>query len=526
MKSRDINLGIWNIYFIVKIILFFNHIIEFNIIRNLAFIVLLLIPIRNKILLGVRQVIAIPIGLYLLYDDSYLPPFSRLVAQTKELSTFKSAYLFELITRFVSTDFLLILFITTALYFMLFKILRISILVIIAVFLLSFKQFPTDFSTNKKSAAQVNEVAESNSTKPVLNELTTYKNDFFNSQAELSISFDPVLANSKDFDILILSVCSLSWEDVKHYNQENHKLFQEFDILFDSFNSATSYSGPSVIRLLQANCGQKSEMDIMSHPSNKQCYLLNNLKSLGYDMEFILNHDGTFDNFADTIQTQGHMESPPKHYNLKPYLYNFDDTYIHRDKDVFSEWLKSKDINSDTKKVTLYNTVSLHDGVFFINNKSLKSIDSYEQRLITLLDDMYNVITELKRLNRPTLVLFVPEHGGNMTGDKTQIPGMRELPSPTITNVPVGVKIIGNNIHREGTQKHITQPSSFLAITSIINKILKQNVFAGNTFTPDNLTDNLPETPLVSENEGSIVIKYKGDYFYSFDMKEWSNYNQ
>ena len=103
---------------------------------------------------------------------------------------------------------------------------------------------------------------------------------------------------------------------------------------------------------------------------------------------------------------------------------------------------------------------------------------------------------------------------------------MRELPSPTITNVPVGVKIIGNNIHREGTQKHITQPSSFLAITSIINKILKQNVFAGNTFTPDNLTDNLPETPLVSENEGSIVIKYKGDYFYSFDMKEWSNYNQ
>ena len=149
MKSRDINLGIWNIYFIVKIILFFNHIIEFNILRNLAFIVLLLIPIRNKILLGVRQVIAIPIGLYLLYDDSYLPPFSRLVAQTKELSTFKSAYLFELITRFVSTDFLLILFITTALYFMLFKILRISILVIIAVFLLSFKQFPTDFSTNK-----------------------------------------------------------------------------------------------------------------------------------------------------------------------------------------------------------------------------------------------------------------------------------------------------------------------------------------------------------------------------------------
>ena len=89
MKSRDINLGIWNIYFIVKIILFFNHIIEFNILRNLAFIVLLLIPIRNKILLGVRQVIAIPIGLYLLYDDSYLPPFSRLVAQTKELSTFK-----------------------------------------------------------------------------------------------------------------------------------------------------------------------------------------------------------------------------------------------------------------------------------------------------------------------------------------------------------------------------------------------------------------------------------------------------
>ncbi len=47
------------------------------------------------------------------------------------------------------------------------------------------------------------------------------------------------------------------------------------DIMFDSFNSATAYSGPAAIRLLRASCGQLSHHDLYQ-PVNQQCYLFDN----------------------------------------------------------------------------------------------------------------------------------------------------------------------------------------------------------------------------------------------------------
>lgn len=38
------------------------------------------------------------------------------------------------------------------------------------------------------------------------------------------------------------------------------------------------------------------------------------------------------------------------------------------------------------------------------------------------------------------MVVVVPEHGGALKGDRMQISGLRDIPSPSITNVPAGVK--------------------------------------------------------------------------------------
>lgn len=529
MRSIDANLGIWNIYFIIKLILFINGVIEFNFLRNIAFIAFLFIPTPNRVLSILQQVVAIPIAGYLFYDDSYLPPISRALAQAEQLSKFDLGYLFELLTRFVSLNFVLILLITTVFYFMFYKILRINVLVLCAIVYLQLANSNLSLSRVNKTVGNVAaaEVNTTDSSKPTLIEqLNNYKNEFFTKQSDLKITINKELAVKNEFDILILNICSLAWDDVKYLKQENHKLFKEFDIIFDHFNSATSYSGPAVIRLLQANCGQKSHTDYLTNKSDPQCSLLENLRSVGFDVELILNHDGVFDNFLSLIKEKGGMDANPVQYKLNPYLLNFDNSEIYRDSDVFSHWLQNREQHKENKKFTFYNTISLHDGVHFENSMQLKSSETYEQRLTALLDDMYAILDALKKSNRPIVVLFVPEHGANMRGDKMQISGMRELPSPVVTNVPVGLKVIGNNMQRIGEQKHVTQQSSFFAIAHLVKQLLEQDVFSKNEFDPEKLLTNLPETPMLSENDGSIVLQYNKNYYYSFNNDEWVKYDE
>lgn len=529
MKLSEAGMGAWNIYFILKLVLFINGIIEFNFLRNFAFVAFLLLPARNRWLSVAQQLIAIPVGAYLLYDDSYLPPLSRALAQTEQLSQFDTSYLLDLATRFVSLNFVLILFITTVFYFLFYKILRINVMVVAAMTYLQFANSTLPLMQAHKAvenvaAAEVDAVGSSAST--IKDQLNNYKKEFFTKQADLKIPINKDLPTNNQFDILVLSICSLAWDDLKYFNQENHKLFKEFDIIFDHFNSATSYSGPALVRLFNANCGQKAHTDLLTNKPDPQCLLVENLKSIGFDIELMLNHDGMFDNLLSLIKEKGGMEASPIQYNLKPYLFSFDSSKVYRDSDIFAQWLQHREQYKGNKKFTFYNTVSLHDGVRFENNPDLKPPETYEKRLISLLDDMYAILDALKKSNRPMLVLFVPEHGANFRGDKMQISGMRELPSPLVTNVPVGLKVIGNNMQRIGEQKHVAQQSSYLAIAHLVNQMLVQDVYSKNEFDPEKLLSNLPETPILSENEGSTVMQYNKNYYYTFDNNEWVKYDE
>ncbi len=488
-------------------------------------------PLKNRSITILRQVIAIPLACLLFYEDTYLPPIGHLFAQFEQISKFDISYIIELVTRFVSLNFVLIVFISTVFYFMFYKTLRVSVLVIASIILVQITH-----TTPHSPSAINNEIQPIASFKTPLKtngtdtsekgQLNNYRNEFFTKQASLNIPFQVNLQNKTKFDILALSICSLSWEDIKYFKLENHKLLNEFDILFENFNTATSYSGPALVRLLEANCGQKSHSEIMSKVSNEQCYLFNNLKKIGYDTELILNHNGVFDNFSTLLKDKGRLESSPFHFNVKPYLLNFDNSPVYRDKDIFNQWIKNRENSFESKKFTLYNTVSLHDGLHFEANKSTTSSETYEKRLVTLLDDLYEIIDSLKKTNRPIVVLLIPEHGANFKGDKIQIAGMRDLPSPGITNVPVGLKIIGNNIQRIGFQQHVIQHSSYLAIAHLVNQLLEQDIFSKNEFDPGSLLKNIPETPMLSENDGSIVMRYNNNYYYSFNNDEWTAYNQ
>ena len=85
-------LGWWNLYFIVKIILFVRGVIEFHPLENLSLLALLLLPIGNKIINVARHLIALPFALWLFHYDSFLPPLERLVAQMDQLMAFEWSY--------------------------------------------------------------------------------------------------------------------------------------------------------------------------------------------------------------------------------------------------------------------------------------------------------------------------------------------------------------------------------------------------------------------------------------------------
>ncbi len=59
------------------------------------------------------------------------------------------------------------------------------------------------------------------------------------------------------------------------------------------------------------------------------------------------------------------------------------------------------------------------------------------------------------------MVVVVPEHGGALKGDRMQVSGLRDIPSPSITDVPVGVKFFGMKAPHQGAPIVIEQPSSF-----------------------------------------------------------------
>ncbi|CAG20123.1 cellulose biosynthesis protein BcsG [Photobacterium profundum] len=528
-------LGWWNVYFIIKIALFLKGDISFHAIENFAFISFLLLPISLKWLSITRTFISIPVGLWLLHFDSYLPPLDRLWSQIEQLMQFELSYLIELAGRFISLTTLLTIFTLSAAYYLLNKYIRVTVLVLISLIYISVpqsiittpninntpsllaQQQTTDQNEKEKHPLQISEVNDD-----VLND---FRNNFFADEAKRVTNFNNNTQSDAPFDLLFLSICSVAWDDIKLVGLQNHPIFDDFDIMFDNFNSATSYSGPAVIRLLRANCGQEEHSQLFDDAASNQCYLFENLADLGFQENLLMNHDGVFDSFLSLIKKDGKIETNlmPQE-GLTPYQKGFDGASIFRDKDVLDRWWQERIENDSGQVVALYNTISLHDGNRIINNNASTSLISYKRRLNNLLDDLYSFFNELKASERNIVVMLVPEHGAGMRGDKMQISGMREIPAPSITHVPVGLKVFGKNIERTGKNVHITAPSSYLAISSLVSNILDQNIYELATFDPEKLVINLPETSVVAENSGTTVMDINNKHYISLDGNTWSEY--
>ncbi len=107
-----------------------------------------------------------------------------------------------------------------------------------------------------------------------------------------------------------------------------------------------------------------------------------------------------------------------------------------------------------------------------------------------------------------------------------QMSGLRDIPSPAITHVPVGIKFVGMKAPHQGQPLNIDAPTSLLAISEIVSRVVDGQVFNAPNVNMSVLTDKLPQTPVVSENDGAVVMMYQGKPWIRLNGGDWVPYPQ
>ncbi|MEX0634786.1 cellulose biosynthesis protein BcsG [Serratia ureilytica] len=91
---------------------------------------------------------------------------------------------------------------------------------------------------------------------------------------------------------------------------------------------------------------------------------------------------------------------------------------------------------------------------------------------------MNTFLDQLEKSGRKVVVVIVPEHGAALVGDKMQMSGLRDIPSPNITHTPVGIKLVGMKAPHQGSPLQIKTPSSYLALSELVSRLVDGKVFS------------------------------------------------
>lgn len=520
-------LGLWNLYFIVKLALFWAGYLNLQLLPNLVLAAVLLVPLPHRYLVWLRTLIAVPVGVALFYQDTWLPPFSRLLDQPGVLN-FSSEYLLELAGRFIDWHLCGQLLVLTVVYFFVRQWLRLTTLTLAGFAWLGSASLLAMQAPAPQSVAPVPGVAAVSNAEPDSPTLEAYLQKFYTTEAARQVKFEPSTSAAQPFDLLLINICSMAWDDLEAVGLRDNPLLQQMDMVFDNFNSATSYSGPAAIRLLRASCGQQPHSKLYGMAA-EQCLLMDDLRKLGFSSQVMLNHTGQFEGFIDEVRSQGALPAPQvSTANLPRALVGFDGSPIWRDREVLDKWWLNRVGQQDARVALFYNTTTLHDGNRALTADGGTRSADYKPRAQALIDDLNTFLKQLEKSGRRVAVVIVPEHGAALHGDRMQIDGMREIPSPSITHVPVGIKLVGMGKPPANGPIHVSAPSSYLALSQIIARLYAAGPTAEGQ-EPDwqALLANLPQTPMVSENSGTVVLDYAGKPYVRIKEKgAWLPYPQ
>ncbi|HCL86093.1 MAG TPA: cellulose biosynthesis protein BcsG [Comamonadaceae bacterium] len=517
----------WSFYFLAKVVLHYRGYIGFHWLANLLLALALLVPLPSRPLRVLRQVLAWPAALALLYYDSYLPSLERVLSQKQALSAFSLDYMAELLARVWDWKIVLGLAALLALYGLLARRIRFSTFALLGILSVPLAaalapQPGVPMATAGRAAAPGDAAAATLTTAA---DPQSQLQAFYASESTRRLDWGTAAAQP-GFDIIVLHVCSLSWDDLDFVGMRDHPLFKRFDAVFSQFNTAASYSGPAMLRILRGNCGQPPHTALYEG-ADPSCYVFPSLERLGYQTQALLNHDGHFDDFAKTLQGVGGLAGklqPPDGAPVK--MHSFDGTPIYGDLALLSRWWQGRQ-GAEQPAALYYNTISLHDGNRVPGLASRRSLDTYKPRLTQLLADFDQFITELESSGRPAVVLLVPEHGAALRGDKLQISGLREIPTPLITLAPAALKVVGAPKAFTGTGGPlvVSQPTSYVGLNALLGDLLHDSPFAPAARPLAERMGQVQTTAYVAENGDMVMLRdAAGQYRMRTDKGVWIPY--
>lgn len=500
----------WSLYFLAKVGLHYSEKIALQWGWNLLLAAWLFWPLQSVAWRRARLAVALPAAVVLYYRESFLPTPERVLSQLGALKGFSAEYMLELLQRVVKPMDVVALVAVVLVYSALAKRIRFSSIAMLAIasvpavalwqsgggVVASVALAPAASSGAGGAAAPVAVATDPDSQLKAF-----YANE---SQRKLLLSAG---GQTPPFDVIVLNVCSLGWDDMDFVGMKDHPLMQRFDVVFNQFNTGASYSGPGLIRLMHGTCGQMPQK-AMYGALDPQCYTFPSLEKIGYRTAGLMNHDGVYEGFGLSVEKHGGMAGKMADNRKAPVLmHSFDGTPIYSDHALLSQWWKDRPAQGTQPVALYYNTISLHDGNRVPGLTSRSSVDTYKPRLTQLLADFDKFLTELESTGRPVVVMLVPEHGAALRGDKLQISGMREIPGPRITLVPAGIKIIGGTppASRQGPVL-VDQPMSYFGLFSLLNDLMVNSPYVAAAKPLSDRVLGLPQTPLVSENEDVVVM--------------------
>ncbi len=503
-------MDIWGFYFFAKLFLFYGQYIDFHLWPNVAFAALLAPPLPQPWMRTTRQVLALPVAAALLYYDSWLPPVGRVIAQTPELASFDLAYLTQLLGRFINPRVCFVLLAMLVIYVLLSLRLRMrtfAVLAMLATPLIAvLPRLTTVAPGTVAGPGAVAETAPADASDAGLDRRLAA---FFAAEKTRRVSFPALPADGTPFDVIFLQICSLSWDDLRAVKLQDAPQLKKFDAMLTDFNTVASYSGPAAIRLLRGPCGQDPH-EALYAPAPEGCYLMGELKRAGFEPSWAMNHNGKFGNFTADVHERGGLDAPQHWYaDLPTVQREFDGSPVQSDYAVLSRWWQERLSDPAPHVALYYNTASLHDGNRLVDSGALPAQQSYEVRASRLLTDVSRFLDLIEKSQRRALVFFVPEHGANLRGDRMQISGLREIPTPAITLAPAGVAIIGPGL-KHGEPLAVGGPTSLLAISELLSRLLAKDPFDAAANVLGEAVRGLPQTPFVAQNEENIVVEVGG----------------
>ncbi|MBU9137057.1 cellulose biosynthesis protein BcsG [Burkholderia multivorans] len=502
----------WNLYFILKFALFATGHLQPMWAANLVFALALAAsaPLRSRVARIVRQVAAVAIAVPLLARELHAPPLARLAEAAREVATFRADYWLEILPRLLPPMLLLTVAGVLIVYFVVNRWLRVATFVIAALIAMPLWQAGNGWATRVAQATTAQGGAATAARAGQPEDYNAALATFRAQESQRQVAFGHLGSDpAAQFDVIVVHVCSLSWDDLDAAKLRNHPMLSRFDYLFTNFSTAASYSGPAAIRVLRASCGQEAHADLYK-PAPQQCHLFAQLASAGYTVQSLLNHDGHFDNFLQVIRDNIGVPGAPLVSNeaAPVAMHAFDGSAIKDDYATLANWYAQR--ASVAGPVALYyNTISLHDGNRVVGS-ALTSIDSYPQRAAKLMSDVDRLANLVAQSGRRAVIVFVPEHGAALRGDRNQVAGLREIPTPRIVHGPVGVRLVGF-AGDHGTTTVIDQPTSFLALAQLLSNLVSNSPFKPGVTLAQYAAD-LPRTRMIGENEGTVTMQTAAGY--------------